>query len=176
MAERRLFSKKITESDAFLDMPLSAQCLYFHLNMNADDDGFVANPKMIQRMIGASNDDAKLLISKNFLINFDNGIVVVKHWCIHNIIQKDRYKPTEYVEEKSQLYIKENKSYTLDATQGNKLIGNKLDTKCIQNGNKMETQVKLSKVKLSKDNIYKKECEEKSIQENYDFLKNIPKF
>ena len=103
MAERRMFTKKVTNSDAFIDMPLSAQALYFHLNMEADDDGFNSSPKKIQRMIGASDDDFKLLMYKNFIIPFESGIVVIKHWKLHNYIQKDRYKETVYLEEKNML-------------------------------------------------------------------------
>lgn len=117
MAERRMFTKKITESDAFLDMPSSTQMLYFHLSMNADDDGFVNNPKKIQRMCGASNDDFKLLIAKSFVILFESGVIVIKHWKMHNYIQSDRYKPTDYIEEKSMLGLKQNKAYTLDEEQ-----------------------------------------------------------
>ena len=98
MAERRMFAKTIIDSDAFLDMPLSTQALYFHLSMRADDDGFINNPRKIQRMIGASGDDLKLLLAKSFLIPFDSGIVVIKHWRIHNYIQKDRYKGTGIVQ------------------------------------------------------------------------------
>ncbi|MGN0444212.1 MAG: hypothetical protein ACI4F5_06330 [Acutalibacteraceae bacterium] len=112
MAERRMFAKTIIDSDAFLDMPLSAQALYFHLSMRADDDGFINNPKKIQRLIGASDDDCKLLVMKRFIITFESGVIVIKHWKIHNYIQKDRYKPTIYQEEKSQLSEKRNKAYT----------------------------------------------------------------
>ena len=112
MAERRMFAKTIIDSDAFLDMPLSAQALYFHLSMRADDDGFVNNPKKIQRMVGASDDDCNLLIMNRFIITFESGVVVIKHWKIHNYIQKDRYKPTLYQEEKSLLTENENKAYT----------------------------------------------------------------
>lgn len=103
MAERRMFAKTIIDSDAFLDMPLTTQALYFHLSMRADDDGFINNPKKLQRMIGASDDDLKLLAAKDFIIPFESGIVVIKHWKIHNYIQKDRYKQTIYQEEKSLL-------------------------------------------------------------------------
>lgn len=112
MAERRMFAKTIIDSDAFLDMPLSTQALYFHLSMRADDDGFINNPKKIQRMVGASDDDLKVLIAKRFIIPFESGIVVIKHWKIHNYIQKDRYKPTIYQEEKRLLTEKENNVYT----------------------------------------------------------------
>lgn len=113
MAERRMFAKTIIDSDAFLDMPMSAQALYFHLCMRADDEGFVNNPKKIQRMVGASDDDAKLLIGKKFIIPFDSGVVVIKHWRIHNYIRQDRLKPTAYEDEKSQLSLKSNGAYTL---------------------------------------------------------------
>lgn len=112
MAERRMFTKKIIDSDAFLDMPLSTQSLYFHLNMRADDDGFLNNPKKIQRMIGASDDDLKLLFAKRFVLAFDNGVVVIKHWRMHNLIRKDRYSPTQYTEERDTLTVKSDGSYT----------------------------------------------------------------
>lgn len=146
MAERRMFAKKITESDAFLDMPSSTQMLYFHLSMNADDDGFVNNPKKIQRMCGASDDDFKLLIAKSFVILFESGIIVIKHWKMHNYIQSDRYRPTDYVDEKSMLGIKKNKAYTLDV--------NKMDTKCIQD------------VSVGKDSIGKDRLGEDSIDKD----------
>ena len=112
MAEKRMFTMKIIDSDAFLDMPLSTQALYFHLSMRADDDGFVNNPKKIQRTVGASEDDLKLLIIKRFVLCFENGVVVIKHWWMHNTLKRDRYKPTQYQEELVKLEIKPNKSYT----------------------------------------------------------------
>src|SRR5699024_9660244 len=99
MAERRMFAKTIIDSDAFLDMPLSTQALYFHLSMRADDDGFINNPKKISRMIGCGEDDLKLLIAKKFLLNFESGVVVIKHWLIHNTLRKDRHTPTNYQDE-----------------------------------------------------------------------------
>lgn len=113
MAERRMFAKTIIDSDAFLDMPLSTQALYFHLSMRADDEGFINNPKKIQRMIGASDDDIKVLISKHFIIPFESGIVVIKHWRIHNYIRGDRLVETKYQDERKLLDIKENGAYTL---------------------------------------------------------------
>ena len=144
MAERRMFAKTIIDSDAFLDMPLSTQALYFHLSMRADDDGFINNPKKIQRMVGAADDDLKVLIAKNFIIPFESGIVVIKHWRIHNYLQSDRYKPTVYTEEKSRLTLKENKAYTL--TDG-------MYTPCIQDVSKMDTQYSIGKDSLDKDSI-----------------------
>jgi hypothetical protein len=118
MAERRMFSKAIIDSDAFLDMPLTAQSLYFHLSMRADDDGFTNNPKKIQRMIGASKEDLQLLIDNKFVISFDSGVVVIKHWRVHNYIRSDRYKETMYLEERAMLELKENKGYTLKKNSG----------------------------------------------------------
>lgn len=114
VAERRMFAKTIIDSDAFLDMPLSTQALYFHLSMRADDDGFINNPKKIQRVIGCSDDDLKLLAAKRFVIPFETGVCVIKHWLIHNYIRPDRYKETAYKDEKSRLFTKENKAYTLE--------------------------------------------------------------
>lgn len=159
MAERRMFAKTIVDSDAFLDMPLSTQALYFHLSMRADDEGFINNPKKIQRMIGCGDDDLKLLMAKKFILVFDSGVIVIKHWKIHNYIQKDRFKPTLYGEEKSQIVTDGNKSYTfLEQTVPN------LDTEekplievesepCIQDGYSSETQVRLGKVRLGKDRV-----------------------
>jgi len=143
MAERRMFAKTIIESDAFLDMPMSTQALYFHLSMRADDDGFINNPKRIQRMIGASDDDLKLLIAKSFIITFESGVVVIKHWKIHNYIRNDRYKPTTYSDEKALLEEKDNKAYTLKSTLG------------IPNGYQMDTQDRLGKDRLGKDRLGK---------------------
>ena len=114
MADKRMFSLKIVDSDLFLEMPLSSQCLYFHLSMRADDDGFVNNPKKIIKIIGANEDDLKILIAKGFVIVFEKGIIVITHWKINNFIRKDRYKPTLYENEvqslsqtKNGMYIKE---------------------------------------------------------------------
>lgn len=117
MAVKRMFSNKVLDTDAFLDMPLSAQALYFHLNLRADDDGFISNPKRIQTYVGASEDDLKLLVLKRFLIAFPDGVMVIKHWRMHNTIRKDRYTPTAYVEDLEMLGIKENSAYTLDGNQ-----------------------------------------------------------
>lgn len=140
MAERRMFAKTIIDSDAFLEMPLTTQCLYFHLSMRADDDGFINNPNKIQRMICATKDDLKLLIAKNFVIPFESGIVAIKHWKIHNYIQKDRYKPTVYKDEKALLVTKNNDAYTLD-------------TECIQDVSILDTQDRLGKDRLGKDRL-----------------------
>ena len=103
MSERRMFSKSITESDMFLDLPPSAQALYFHLSMNADDEGFVNNSKRIRKVCGANEDDLQHLIRNDFLIRFDSGICVITHWKINNTLRKDRFKATNYLEEKAML-------------------------------------------------------------------------
>ena len=113
MAERRMFAKTIIDSDPFLDMPLSTQALYFHLAMRADDDGFVNKPKSLMRMVGCKDDDLKLLFVKKFLIPFESGVVVIKHWKIHNYIRKDTYTETKYKEEKSTLELDENSAYRI---------------------------------------------------------------
>ncbi len=142
MAERRMFAKSIIDSDAFLDMPLSAQALYFHLSMRADDEGFVGNPKRIRSMIGASEDDYKLLIVKRFLLVFPSGVVVIKHWKIHNYIQSDRCKPTTYMEERATLSLDGKKAYV-----------ECVDTPCIQNGYNSDTQVSIGKVSIVEDRL-----------------------
>ncbi len=109
---RRMFSPQIVDSDAFLDMSPSAQNLYFHLGMRADDDGFVGNPKKILRMIGGNDDDLRLLLAKRFILTFESGVIVIKHWRINNLVRKDWYRPTQYTEEMESLVIKENGSYT----------------------------------------------------------------
>ena len=131
MARRRMFSLDIVDTDAFIDMPQSSQLLYFHLSMRADDDGFVSNPKKIMKVVNCSDDDLRVLVGKKFIIPFDSGICVIKHWKIHNYIQKDRYNETNYIGEKAQLRVKTNNVYTLD-------------TECIQIGD-------TGKVRLGKE-------------------------
>ena len=118
MAERRMFAKTIIDSDAFLDMPMSARLLYYDLGMRADDDGFINSPKKIMRMIGASNDDVNILIARKFVIPFDSGVVVIKHWRINNYLRNDRYTETKYLEEKSNLEVDKNGSYTAKNNTG----------------------------------------------------------
>jgi len=111
---KRMFNEQITRSDAFLDMPAESQCLYFHLGTAADDDGFVDNPKTIMRMLGSSEDVYKILVAKKFVLVFDNGICVIKHWRINNYIRKQIYKETKYGKERAMLYIRENGTYTFN--------------------------------------------------------------
>ena len=121
-----MFSKQVIDSDAFSDMPLTAQALYFHLAMRADDDGFVNSPKRIQRGIGASNDDLKLLAMKGFIIPFETGIVVITHWKVHNYIRKDTYTETAYQDEKAALQLKDNKVYFLPSTDCQRAVDDSL--------------------------------------------------
>lgn len=154
MAQKRMFSKTITNSDSFLDMPKSSQALYFHLNMSADDEGFIDSPKMIMRMIGAAEDDMKLLIIKNFIIEFDKGLVVVKDWRIHNTIRKDRIKPTIHTEEFKRLNIAENGSYTTDLYTGFQNV-NQVSTKCPPSIDK----ISLDKYRLDKVSVVESSTE-----------------
>lgn len=146
MAEKRMFTQKIIDSDAFLDMPLSTQALYFHLNMRADDDGFINNPKRIQRTIGASEDDLKLLIAKRFVICFENGVIVIKHWRMHNTLRKDRYNPTQYQEQYAMLEVKDNNAYTERLEDG-------LATTWQPDGNQLATQYSIDKYSIDKRSI-----------------------
>ena len=139
MAQRRMMSLRIIDTDQFLDMPMTAQALYMHLCMRADDDGFVDNPRKIRRMTGSSEDDYKLLMGKQFIIPFDSGVCVIKHWRIHNYIQKDRYQATMYQGEINQLQVDDNGVYHMGA-------------ECIHDGHStVDTQVRLGKDRLGKD-------------------------
>ena len=163
MANKRMFCLDIVNSDAFLDMPLSAQALYFHLGMRADDDGFVGNPKSIQRLAGASQDDLMLLITKRFLIAFDNGVIAIKHWRMNNYIQKDRKKDTVYIELLNNLEVKENGSYTEKK---------KMDTVCIQDVSEMDSQNSIDKISIDKDSIeINNSCS--SVDEASEFFEKI---
>ena len=153
MAERRMFSKSVIDSDAFSDMPLTTQALYFHLGMRADDDGFVNSPKKIQRSIGATADDMKLLIAKGFIIPFDSGVIVITHWKVHNYIRKDRYRPTRHFHEMSQLATDESREDFLPSVS-------EVDSNGIPGDNQTDTQVRLGKDRLGKDRLGKDRLEE----------------
>ena len=131
MANRRMFSLSVIDTDNFLDMPATTQSLYFHLGMRADDDGFVSSPKKIATLANCSNDDLRILASKGYIIPFESGVIVITHWKQHNYIQSDRYRKTTYKEERAQLMLAENVY--------------KLDVDCIQESYKMEPQYRLSK-------------------------------
>lgn len=154
MAERRMFAKTIIDSDAFLDMPMSARLLYYDLSMRADDDGFVNSPKKIMRMVGATEDDLRILVVRKFIIPFDNGIVVIKHWYIHNYIRKDTYNETPYKEQKELLEFDENKSYRLrDLSESQLPVDEPL------------TQVSIGKDSIGKDNINNKRFTPPTLEE-----------
>ena len=168
MAERRMFAKTIVTSDAFLDMPASTRCLYFLLGMVADDDGFVNNPRSIMRQSGATADDLNLLIAKRFILTFQSGVVVIKHWCIHNTIQKDRYKETKYLEEKSTLALDGNKAYTEAVSD--------VYPECIQDVSKPEPQVRLGEVRLGESRVgevIEEAAPPKSVRHKYGQYKNV---
>lgn len=168
MAERRMFAKTIVTSDAFLDMPASTRCLYFMLGMVADDDGFVNNPKSIMRQAGATTDDMNLLIAKRFILTFQSGVVVIKHWCIHNTIQKDRYKETKYLEEKALLTLDGNKAYTEASID--------VYPECIQAVSNPEPQVRLGEDRLSKvsvGEVIEEAAPPKPTRHKYGFYKNV---
>ncbi len=136
MADKRMMSKSVIDTDMFLDMPASTQCLYFHMLLRADDDGFLKNAKTIMRTVGASPDDVKLLIAKRYLIPFESGIMAIKHWRIHNYIKKDRYKPTD-CEEIKLLEVNEKGEYVLAEPMRNQ-VGSKMEPTCIQSGTVLE--------------------------------------
>lgn len=148
MAEKRMFTKSIVDSDKFLEMPLSTQALYFHLGMRADDEGFINSPKKIIRAVNCNEDDLKLLIAKGFVICFDTGIIAITHWKLHNHIQKDRFKPTLYEEEKSLLDENNRKEYILKTA-----VSNSMDTKCIQFVSNAGTKNRLDKNRIDKDSV-----------------------
>jgi len=149
MAQRRMFSLKVVDTDKFLNMPSSAQALYFHLGMRADDDGFVSSPRRITALVGSATDDLTLLVTKGFIIPFESGIVVMTHWKQNNYIQADRYNKTIYTKEKALLSADSNGDYLLLQPDGNQSADG-LDTKCIQNLSISDTQVRLGK----DNNIY----------------------
>lgn len=180
-----MFAKTIIDSDAFLDMPLSTQALYFHLSMRADDDGFINNPKKIQRMVGCGDDDLKLLMVKRFILVFESGVIVIKHWKIHNYIQKDRYKPTLYQDEKAQIAVKETNAYTFienlpePSETPMEQPFEDVYPSCIHDGYSLETQVRLGKDRLGKDSkeikdvTPSKKSKAKPIRHKYGEYKNV---
>ena len=145
MANRRMFSKEIVRSDAFLDLPVSSRELYFQLGMETDDRGYVSNARSIIRLIGANPGDLEPLIVKGFLMLRGETLILQKHFQINNLIRKDRFHETDYLDDFKKLFIKKNGAYTEDSSKGVSPLG-------IPNDNQCETEDKLSKDKLSKDN------------------------
>lgn len=158
MAERRMFTKKVTDSDDFTSMPPTSQCLYFHLCMSADDDGFSNQIRRALFSAHATTDDFNTLVSKRFVIPFENGVIVIRHWKMHNIVRSDRYHETEYLAEKAMLLLEESGTYEKDviqmATNGIP-SDNQVTTKCIPVVSKMETEVRLGKDRIGKDSVDK---------------------
>lgn len=165
MADRRMFSKKVTDSDAFIELSSAAQALYFHLNQAADDDGFNNQIQIAMMKSHASVDDLKVLMMKNFVIRFENGVIVIKHWRMHNTLRKDRYTPTSFQEELAQLSLKQNLSYTLEDGGGCQTVAKRLP------------QVRLGKDSIGKGNIYAHSDEtEMSVPDLFDtFWKAYPR-
>lgn len=146
MADRRMFTKKVSDSDAFIEMSSAAQALYFHLNQGADDDGFNNQVQIAMLKAHASLDDLKVLMMKNFIIRFDSGVIVIKHWRMHNTLRKDRYTPTNFQEELSLLGIKDNGSYTL----GCQMVANRLPQDSIGKDSIVEESIDKDKEKINK--------------------------
>lgn len=140
MAQKRMFNNSVVGSDEFLEMPDSSQNLYFHLSMQADDDGFVDKWKSIMRMTGKKEDDLKILIAKSFVIPFDTGVLVIRHWRLNNYLQKDRYKETIYKDEKARLTIDKSNVYNLDTECIHSIDKNRLDKISIDKNSKEKEQ------------------------------------
>ena len=154
MAERRMMAKSIIKSDQFLEMPMSSQLLYFHLLSDADDDGFINAPKSIMRVIGAKEDDMRVLQAKGYTIPFDSGVIIIKHWRIHNSLRKDRYNPNPQLEnERKQLVVNDRKEYELATTW--QPLGNHLATSGCHSIGKDS----IGKDSIGKDSIYSVECD-----------------
>ena len=167
MAEKRMFAKSIVLSDAFLDMPMSARCLYFTLSMFADDDGFVGSPKAIMRQCGASQDDLVILLQKRYVLGFDSGVIVIKHWRINNFLRKDRYIETTYIEELSQLSTDAKGAYIEAPSQA--LVDQRLT-------NGQPSIDKNSEVKVSTDKKNKADAFSDFAGENDDLLAALRDF
>ena len=172
MADKRMFSNAIVNSDVFLDMPLSTQALYFHLSMNADNEGFVGSPKKIQKMIGASDDDMRILLAKRYILGFESGIIVIKHWYINNNIRQDQAKKTTYIEERAMLMLDGKQAYTEQKAgkyqaKDNQLTVNKQRTNCELTVKQLPSIVEYSREEYSI-------CENNNAHAHEDFLPSIP--
>lgn len=144
MAQKRMFSLQVIDTDQFMDMPLSTQALYFHLGMHRDDDGFVASPKKIARAAGCNDDDLRLLAVEGYIIPFDSGVIVVTDWNINNTLKNDRYRETAYLEEKAALIVDKSGRY---------ILGTKLEPECFQPGTKVEPQHNLTEHNLTEQSV-----------------------
>lgn len=165
MANRRMFSLSVIDTDTFLEMPPSTQALYFHLAMRADDDGFISSPRKITKMINCGDDDLKILFSKGFIIPFDSGVCVIRDWLINNQIRKDRYFPTIHKDEKAAVRVSDSGVYVL--IDSSMLAdwqpdGNQMATKWQPDGNQMATQYSIGKDSIVKDSIVKDSADRKN--------------
>lgn len=142
MANKRMFSVDVTETDSFLDMPLTAQALYFHLGMRGDDDGFVSNPRSVMRVAGCNEADLKTLEESGYIITFRSGVIVISDWKVNNNLRNDRYKPTTFQDERSKLSETANKRYILRT-------GNQVDTNGIPLCNQVTPQPNVTQRNLA---------------------------
>ena len=168
MAERRMFAKTIIDSDAFLEMPMTAQLLYFHLAMRGDDDGFINKPKAIMRICGAHDDDLRVLFAKKFVIPFESGVVVIKHWKIHNYIRKDTYSETKYKEEKACLELDENNAYRLSVTNPSRVRNESVTSP--------STQDSIGQYSIVKDNIKRENTKREKAELSSPTLEEIKEY
>jgi len=177
MSERRMFAKSIIDTDAFLELPLSTQALYFHLSMRADDEGFVSKPKSVQRLIRASDDDFKLLIAKRYILIFDTGVIVIKHWKIHNYIRGDRLQKTNYRDEREKLVLQSNGAYTEadgDKTVPIQSLKTLVNAECQSSDSQMSGRCQ-SSVSIGKDSIGKDSIDLTIINDSLSDSKSDPK-
>ncbi|MGL5972409.1 MAG: conserved phage C-terminal domain-containing protein [Oscillospiraceae bacterium] len=171
MAQKRMFDKSIIDSDAFLDMPQTTQLLYFHLNMRADDEGFLNNPKRIMRMIGSSDDDMNILISKKFVLIFESGVIVIKHWKINNYLRNDRVKPTTCITEKALVQSKDNGAYTFGIPNDNQMT-----TIGIHSIEEIRLEeIRLEEIRLEEIRLEEIRLEENELLHNSCVFKNFSK-
>lgn len=176
MAEKRMFALSVVDSDAFLDMPLSSQALYFHLSMRADDDGFINNPKKIQRIIGATDGDAEILVARKFIIPFETGVIVIRHWKLNNYLRSDRYHPTVHQREKAMLSTDENGAYYINKRKTGIPMVDKRSTE------NREDKNRLDKNRIEKNSIGYVEKEDNNTDKDISFIpstiekNNIQKF
>ena len=172
MGKRRMFSKDIVRSDAFLDLPISSQALYFQLGMDTDDRGYISNAKSLIRMLGANQGDLEPLVGKGFVLVRGDSLLLQKHFRLNNYIQADRFKETTYLEDLKTLFIEENGAYTIDETKAAKKAYIKGNVACIQNVSNVDTQVNISEVNISKDNISEENSNINEEKEQIEIDKN----
>lgn len=176
MARKRMFRLDVLETDTFMDMPLTTQALYFHLNLRADDDGFIGNPNQIVRSIGASMDDLKLLIAKRFILTFEDGVIVIKHWRLHNTLSQNRYHETNFIDDKAMLRIKDNKAYTFDETYAPLCDTRLIEMSKRQTIDEHKTNIDKQKTNLDKNSIDKDSIGKDSVVTPKDRASNLSNY